>query len=285
MHFRKPLTTNHLDFNELTQSLGIRAKDFKDGFIIESHVHQSHQLLYATKGVMRLQTEHKVWTVPSDRAVYIPAGTVHCVSMFGDVSMRTLYIDPGRSSLDRIELRVVQVTPLMRELICALGEEPVVYPPASRGEKIAQLIELELELERAQDEPFSIPLPVDPRLQTLCASLLANPAQRKTLDDWSVICGASVRTLSRLFEKDMGMSFRRWRQLIRFHRAIEALSQGKSIAQVAYQNGYKSPSAFSAAFHASMGQSPSALAKNKSEVGSRKSEVGSRKSEVGRIKN
>ncbi len=267
MHPLKHLTTNHFDFNQLSQSLGIRSKDFQDGFLIEAHEHQSHQLLYATTGVMRLQTEHKVWTVPSDRAVYIPAATVHSVTMFGDVSMRTLYIEPGNSSLNCAQLRVVQVTALMRELINALSEEPIVYQPKSRAEKIAQLIESELE--RARDEPFSIALPVDPRLQTLCAALLANPSERKTLDDWSVICGASVRTLSRLFEKDLGMSFRRWRQLIRFHRAIEALSQGKSIAQVAHQNGYKSPSAFSAAFHAFIGQPPSALAKKKLEVGSK----------------
>ena len=104
---------------------------------------------------------------------------------------------------------------------------------------------------------MSVPLPSDARLQRLCAELLADPSDRRTLDAWSEVAGASTRTLARLFESDLGMSFNAWRQRIRFHNALEALSRGEPIARVAEHHGYRSASAFSSAFRKVMGTPPS----------------------------
>ena len=101
-----------------------------------------------------------------------------------------------------------------------------------------------------------VPLPRDKRLQRLCAQLLADPSDRKTLDDWSEVSGASTRTLARLFEQDVGTSFDRWRQRVRFHNAIEALSRGDSISRIADQHGYRSAGAFTSAFGKVMGIPP-----------------------------
>ena len=250
-------STNHLDFQDLPQTLAVMVKSFPDGFYIEEHQHKRHQLLYATSGIMRLYTQSEIWTVPNDRAIYLPSGTKHAVRMYGEVTMRTLYIDASASPAEPKDLRVIAVNSLMRELIKALGEKAVVYQPGSRGELIARLIELELE--QAENAALNIPLPSDLRLQTLCSYLLAKPGDRRTLDEWGAVCGASPRTLSRLFEQELGMSFRRWRQIIRFHNAIESLTRGKPIKAVAGDCGYLSPSAFSSAFQSFMGYAPSTV--------------------------
>ncbi|WDE09979.1 AraC family transcriptional regulator [Thalassomonas haliotis] len=251
-------STNHLDFQELPQTFAVMVKEFPDGFYIKEHQHQRHQLLYASSGIMRLYTENEIWTVPNDRAIYIPGGRLHAVRMYGKVTMRTLYIDASHSQSGQESLRVIAVSALMRELIRALGQEAVDYQAGSRGEQIAHLIASELAL--AENEALNIPLPKDPRLQTLCSYLLAEPSERKTLDDWAVVCGASPRTLSRLFEQELGLSFRRWRQIIRFHHAIKSLAQGKPIKRVAGECGYLSPSAFSSAFQSFIGYPPSMVA-------------------------
>jgi transcriptional regulator GlxA family with amidase domain len=46
---------------------------------------------------------------------------------------------------------------------------------------------------------------------------------------------------------------------VRFHRSIEDLVAGRGIAAVARAAGYRSASAYSAAFRKSMGAPPSAL--------------------------
>lgn len=258
MTSRKEHSTDPLDYQDLPQTIGAMSKTFADGFVIPLHEHERDQLLYAISGIMRLRTEREAWIVPADGAVYIPAGTAHSVGMHGDVDMRTLYIDAVANDTRPRDLCVVAVSNLLRELILALSEEPVVYEANSRGGLIAKMIELEMG--RARELSLSFPLPRDSRLQRLCAGLLADPSDRRTLDDWAQVAGASSRTLARLFERDLGMSFNQWRQRIRFHNALEALSRGESIARVAKQHGYNSASAFSAAFGKVMGASPSKAA-------------------------
>jgi len=255
---RKTRSTDPEDYQDLPQTIGVMSKSFVDGSVVPLHSHERDQLLYGISGIMRLRTEAEAWIVPPDGAVYIPAGTAHSINMHGVVDMRTLYIDARRGDDRPRTLSVVAVSALLRELILALNEEPVAYVPESRGGLIAQLIEHEIE--RSHELSLKVPLPNDPRLQRLCAELLADPSDRRTLDDWAIVAGASTRTLARLFENDLGMSFNQWRQRIRFHNALEALSSGESIARVAARHGYRSASAFSAAFAKVMGMLPSKVA-------------------------
>ncbi len=250
-------STDPKDFQALPQAIGAMAKRFPDGFVIPLHAHERDQLLYAISGVMRLRTEAAAWIVPPEGAAHIPAGTPHSVSMHGDVDMRTLYIDPVAGRARPRRLGVVAVSGLLRELILALSEEPVAYARDSRAGRIARLIEDEIG--RAQALSLSLPLPRDPRLQRLCAGLMSDPSDRRTLDGWSAVAGASTRTLARLFERELGMSFDRWRRSLRFHNALEALSRGEPVARVAERHGYRSASAFTAAFRKVMGAPPSKL--------------------------
>src|SRR5215470_7887172 len=68
------------------------AVGYPSGTTLEGHSHAWAQLVYASEGVMTVQTEEGTWVVPSHRAVWIPAGVRHSVEMAGRVSMRTLYI-------------------------------------------------------------------------------------------------------------------------------------------------------------------------------------------------
>ena len=72
------------------------------------------------------------------------------------------------------------------------------------------------------------------------------------------IAGASARTLARLFESELDLSFTAWRQRVRFHNALEAIARNEPIERIAADNGYRSPSAFSAAFRSVMGHAPTA---------------------------
>ncbi len=252
---RLPRSTEPLDYQNLEQPIGAMARSFVDGYHIPLHHHDRDQLLYAICGVMRLRTEHEAWVIPPDRAVYIPAKTPHAVSMHGTVDMRTLYIKTVSCDSRVGVTRVLAVSKLLRELVLALSEEPIDYGADSRGDRLSKLIELELG--HARELSFSVPLPHDTRLQRLCAAILANPADCRTLTQWSELAGASPRTLARLFKADTGMNFNKWRQRIRFHNALEALSAGEPISSVAHQNGYRSASAFSAAFSKEMGIAPS----------------------------
>ena len=245
------------DYQAVPRPLAAMSKGFRDGFEIAPHHHARDQLVYAVTGVMRVRTDHEAWIVPTDRAVYLPAKTTHSISIRGHVEMRTLYIAPNAHGELPPAPTVIEVSPLLRELVLAMIEEPVIYDEQGRGGAMAYLIFGEIA--RARRLSLVIPMPRDTRLTRLCKALLANPASTRTLDDWSDIAGASARTLARLFEAELGLSFAAWRQRVRFHNALEAIVAGEPIARVAQRNGYRSSSAFSAAFRKAMGQAPSSL--------------------------
>ena len=58
----------------------------------------------------------------------------------------------------------------------------------------------------------------------------------------------SVRTLSRLFMAETGMTFKLWRQRARIVQAMDRLGRGKTIGQVASELGFSSTASFSCAF-------------------------------------
>jgi AraC-like DNA-binding protein len=112
---------------------------------------------------------------------------------------------------------------------------------------------------RSATLPIRVALPTDKRLKTLCETLIADPASPLTLEDWAQRVGASGRTLARLFERDLGMSFSQWRQQVRLAHAAPLITRGLPMSAVAAELGYASQSAFSAMFKKTFGKSPSAF--------------------------
>jgi AraC-like DNA-binding protein/quercetin dioxygenase-like cupin family protein len=252
----KPRSTDPRDYQRVARPFAAMAKSFTDGFEIAPHSHERDQLIYAVSGLMRVRTEHAAWIVPPDRAVYVPAGTTHALVMRGAVEMRTLYIaHDSHADLPR-SASVLAVSNLLRELVLALIGEPLLYDASGRGGAIVSLIVSEIM--RAERLPLVIPMPRDERLHRVCTRLLTDPADRRTLAGWSEIAGASARTLDRLFKSELSLSFTAWRQRVRFHNALEAITRNEPIERIAADNGYRSPSAFSAAFKSLMGHAPTA---------------------------
>ncbi len=250
-------STDPGDYQAVPRPLAAMAKGFPDGFSIEPHSHPRDQLVYAVTGTMRVHTEREAWLVPPDRAVYLPAGVVHAIDMRGDVAMRTVYLVAEVASDLPRRPTVVEVSALLRALVLALIEEPVLYDETGRGGAIARLILSEIG--RARVLPLGLPMPGDVRLRRVCAGLLADPADPRGLEGWAEVAGASARTLARLFAREVGLSFAAWRQRVRFHSAMEALARGETVARVAARHGYRSTSAFTAAFRRTIGIAPSAV--------------------------
>jgi AraC-like DNA-binding protein len=242
-HRARSRSTNPDDYQRVRRPIAAMSKIFKDGFEITPHHHP--------------RTHTEAWIVPPDRAVYLPAHVEHSISIRGLVTMSTLYIAPRVQDGLPAAPTVLEVSPLLRELVLALIDEPVLYDEQGRGGALADLIFREIA--RARRLPLVIPMPHDPRLLRVCNAVLADPASRRTLDEWAGEAGASVRTLARLFDEELSVGFVAWRQRVRFHNALEAIVAGVPIGLVAKRNGYRSASAFSSAFRNVMGQPPSSL--------------------------
>jgi len=107
-----------------------------------------------------------------------------------------------------------------------------------------------------KEAAFSLPLPRDERLARVAAWLETNPDDRRSLDELARSAGLSARTLTRLFERDSGLTFRAWRRRLRLLKSLDGLEAGDSVTKVALDCGYDSTSAFIAAFRKEFGATP-----------------------------
>ena len=228
-------------------------QDYAAGHVIPLHFHNRDQLIYASRGVMTVRTQDGAWVVPTHRAVWIPASVPHTVAMSGAVAMRTLYLRARLAELPR-DCCVVNVPPLLRELIlhvCAIGS---LKKTIQRENHLMMLI-LD-QLEASPRIPLQLRNPSDPRALRVSAALLAVPSDRRPLAQICKGYGASKRTIERLFQAEVGMTFSKWRQQLRLMQAMRLLAEGAKVTHAALESGYSTPSAFICMFRKALGTTP-----------------------------
>jgi len=240
------------------------ARTYGRGHFTEPHDHEWGQVLYAVSGVMWVETPQEALVVPPQRAVWLPPGVPHAIRVVSDLQMRNIYLRPALAATLDAEVRVLEVNGLLRELIVGLVEQaydPVSAEPSADPGYYEALVQLALlELRRARHRAASIPLPdgSDRRLRNLCQAVIAAPSLDISFEQHADAVGASVRTLSRLFQASLGMGFAQWRRQVQLATASAELLQGEPVSRVARSLGY-SPSSFSDMFRRERGMAPSAL--------------------------
>lgn len=235
----------------LVRSYAVR---LSSGHVIARHQHDWHQLVYATDGAMWVHTPQGGWVVPPHRAVWVPGGIEHAVEMAGAVLMQTVYLARKVSPALPTRCCAVNVSPLLRELIrhiIALGTLDRAVPAQSR--LIGVLVDQVVTLPTA---PLELPFPSDVRARRVAEWLYARPSEPASVEQMADVGAASPRTIERLFLRETGMTFGRWRQQMRLLHALRLLAKGKSVTAVAFDVGYESASAFVAAFRRFFGTTP-----------------------------
>lgn len=218
------------------------------------HRHPWAQLSYAASGVIEVVTDDARYVAPPLHAVWIPDGVPHAVHSAAGTEICSLYVQPAALKERGSACRVVAVTPLLRELIRTFGTYPVEYDEdGEQGRLVAVLLD---QLAAAPETDLAVPWPADARLRRICRGLQAHPDSATTLAEHAQRLGVSEKTLSRLFARETGLTFRAWRQRLRILAALPLLERGDRVTDVAVVCGYDSMSAFIAAFRWFTGVTP-----------------------------
>ena len=167
-----------------------QAIDYVDGTHEIAHIHHRAQLVYATSGIVRAITPLGLWMLTPGNALLIGSQVEHELHMVGQVSMRTLYIEPASLAPQKQECRVIPVGDLLRATILGMFDSDPDEAGESRTALIVPLI-LRL-LEDAADaadgaRTARLPLPANVRLRNICESLIAQPASNDTLELWAAM--------------------------------------------------------------------------------------------------
>lgn len=224
---------------------------------IQPHWHSRAQFMFAVEGTMRVRTPRRAWIVPPSRALWVPSHTVHELQMYGVVEMRSLYVNDVAGSGMPDSCVVLNVTPLLRELVVRAVALPVRYNEDGDEGLLMRL--LMAEIRKLPQCALDLPLPESPDLTQLCERILEDLSKRRPCELDATDMHTSTRTLYRRFLKETGITFARWKQQARLLESIRRLAEGTAVTAVAMDLGYESASAFSTMFRRSLGIAPRAF--------------------------
>lgn len=242
-----------------------KMRELNKDTLIMPHTHAWAQLAISTGGVIRVSLPNATYIVPPHRAVWVPPGVQHAVTLVETACLYTLYFLPeaygGGAQAQWMndaawqECRVMEASPLLRALVVEMDVGSDLAPPlpadiATREQHLSALVCDEIR--RAPVIHLGVRLPRDKRLKNLCEAVLEDPTRHETLAQWVQDTGASLRTVARLFRTELGCTFTQWRQQVVLSKAVALAARQWSIAQIAAELGY-TPSAFSALVRRTVG--------------------------------
>jgi AraC-like DNA-binding protein len=222
--------------------------------VIAHHAHDEHQVVYASTGVISVTTSAGSWIAPANRAIWIPAGAPHQHRVYGPTKFHGVGLPATGNPLDVNVPAVVEVSPLLRELIIYYTEQPDgTGEPRRRERLLAVLID---QLAVSSQQPIRLPAPRDPRLIEACKLVEENLSTTFDLEDLAQACRSSARTLARLFREEMRMSYVQWRTQLRLYHALRMLADGAQVSTVAHRCGWSAASTFVSVFRRTYGHTP-----------------------------
>ena len=173
--------------------------------------------------------------------------------------MRTLYLKPRLAKSLPRNCCVVNVSPLLKELILHACGVRLLRKTTSWQRHVIDVV-LD-QLQTVQMVPLQLPHLSDPRALRIADAMMANPGNTQTLAQICRAGGASKRTVERLFQEETGMTFGKWRQQLRLMQAMRLLADGAKVTHSALEAGYSTPSAFISMFRKTLGTTPTAYFK------------------------
>lgn len=234
--------------------------DLMGELLIPTHKHEKAQLLYSEGGIVHVTTETKTYFLPARHFVWIPSGIRHSIHPNSEkVIMRNLYfpIDSNEDPFYEKE-GIYPVNDLLLQMMLFTNRWNGNLKKATRNFIIANAIKAILPEICLTNLPLSLPSPKDVRLNKIISYVDKNLGEAILFSDLANQFGFSERSLYRLFQKDLGMSFIQYFTIRRILKAIELLLEKKlSVNEVARAIGYSSVPTFSNTFFKILGQRPS----------------------------
>ncbi|MGQ4517048.1 helix-turn-helix domain-containing protein [Streptomyces sp. DW26H14] len=218
---------------------------------LELHSHPEPMLTWSSTATLIGTVGGRDWLIPPGYGLWVPGGIEHAGAVLHAGEMVSIAFAPDRFPLGWSEPTSFAVDPLLGEIIRHLHR----IAPDDRTRPAAEALMFGL-LTPLAAQHIHVTMPTDPRPRQVAEQLLADPGDPRDLAAWADHAHASMRTLSRLFQAETGLSFTAWRTQVRVRAAIPMLARGASVGAAGRAVGYRKPSAFIAAFGRITGQTP-----------------------------
>ena len=249
------VTASDESMKALVQPIGVVNRQLPINSWVEKHQHNWGQFVYANQGVMAVITDGGRYLIPPEQGVWVPAKVEHEIITSTDVELTSLYIDNEQSNEFLHSCQVLNVSPFLKVLLNEAKNIDSEYQWQSTQGRLLRLIRDQISTATIID--LQLPYPKDKRLKEIISRIQKFPALKTDLNSWGKFVGASVRTLSRTFKRETGITYSEWKQRLSIQIAIKQLYMGESVGNIAINLGYESSSAFIYMFKKHMKVTPS----------------------------
>lgn len=238
----------------------------REGIIIE-HSHKKDQFLYTEGGIVFLRTEDKSYFLPARHYIWIPAGVKHSIHPSSpDVVMRNLYFPKFTNDTTFYDkINIYPVNDFLIEFIMFTNRwTGNILPSEDSKYSIAKAFKLILPEVSQTELPLALPYPKNPKLIDIIKFLESKLDENVSFKELAKKFDISERTLARLFQRELNMSFIQYYTILRMLTALKLLLDEKlSVNETAMRVGYSSLPTFSNTFYKIIGIRPSEYIKNK----------------------
>jgi AraC-like DNA-binding protein len=220
---------------------------------IPLHTHKKGQLSYVEGGLAYVHINNKKFVVPARHYFWIPKGLEHALKLGHSATvLRNLFFYSFDDHTDPFYQRVgiYPINTLLLEMIkYSENWEGPIQPNDKRYHFLTTIKNILPECSK-EILPVALPSTENERMKKIIKYLNANVAAAHTLENISKRFALSDRSLSRLFQSTMSISFLQYLKQLRMFKAMEMILQtDKPMSEIAYSVGYQSLSAFSNTFY------------------------------------
>lgn len=231
----------------------------------EFHQHERAQLVYVLEGYQNIHVNDNVYLVPQNHVIWIPPNLAHkTITSSEAIKIMTLFFklqDDKETFYNQV--RVFSSPAVLREMLFYAEKWSMPTSETSEEHYFLKAILYELPHFWSNAIKLSLPAAKDPRIQALTNFLQNNYNKKTAYNIIAIEHAMSLRTMERLFRKDLGITVSKYIQILRIIKSLEFLSSSNlSIQKISELVGYSSSQAFSNSFFQIMHYSPQLFRKN-----------------------
>lgn len=218
---------------------------------LPAHQHHKAQLLLVYGGIAYLQTEEKDFYIPSNHYIWIPKNYPHNL-MFNtkDLYIINIYFPEETTEGFYDELGIYPVSKLVAEMLSFSEKWQGDYYKGSWEFEFLSTLKCTLSKENLKKFSIQLPTADDERLNSIINSFRNRLNENLTLESTAKQSGMSVRSLTRLFQTKLHITFIQYLKMLRIIRAMELIKdKDLNMTEIAYEIGYSNISAFSNNFY------------------------------------
>src|SRR5580700_2070091 len=253
-------TTGLVDLRENSRwAAGSHLYDGGEQRVTGWHFHDVHEIGYACRGIGEVKTEAGHYLLPPHQAAWIPARLQHQTTLNAGVQTLAVLFEPRLVPAAGDRVRIIAVSALLREMMLYSVRWPISRTESGvEADSFFQTLGNEVAEALDDEMPLSVPVAADP-VVTAATDYTRAHLDRVTVSDVTRAVRVSERTLRRIFNTQLGMSWRSYLLRARVLRSMAILAQpDRSVLEVSIAVGFDDVGAFARSFARHCGETPSA---------------------------